>query len=84
LGFNATAASFGFIPVPGGGGNLTFNIGNNGAAFPGLGNNPTVFQIMTAVNNNFNPSTGLFYGGDPTLTSDANNVLSGITQVGDI
>jgi hypothetical protein len=85
LGFNSTAAKYGFISVPGGGGNLTFNIGSNGAAF-GVPNNTslTVFQILTAANNNYNPVTGLFYGGDQTKTSDLNNVLDGINTTGDI
>jgi hypothetical protein len=85
LGFNATAAKFGFMPVPGGGGSLTFNVGNNGAAF-GVpnGTSLTVMQILEVADANFDPATGLFYGGDPTLTSELNNVLAGITQAGDI
>jgi hypothetical protein len=84
LGYNATAAQAGFQKVTGGGGNLTFGVGGNGAAFPGLGSNPTVFQILGVVNASFNPTTGLFYGGDPTLTNDANIVLNGINEKGDI
>ena len=85
LGFNSTAMKYGFKPVPGGGLSLTYNIGSNGAAF-GVPNNTTltVSQILTIVNNNFNPSTGLFYGGNQTLTSEANNVLDGINSTGDI
>src|SRR5205823_9476894 len=47
------------------GGQGTFNVGSNGAAF-GVANNTTltVGQILTSVNNNFSPTTGLFYGGD--------------------
>jgi hypothetical protein len=84
LGYDSTAASFGFKMVVGGGGQLTFGIGGNGAAFPGLGSNPTVLQIMQAVDGNFDPTTGNFYGGDQTKTSDANNVLNGINTKGDI
>jgi hypothetical protein len=85
LGFNATAAAFGFNGTVAGGGNSTFNVGNDGAAF-GVPNGTTltVFQILGAVNANFNPATGLFYGGDQTLTSAANDVLDGINQLGDI
>jgi hypothetical protein len=85
LGFNSTAAKFGFKPVPGGGGSLTFNVGSNGAAF-GVPNGTTltVMQILQIVDSNFNPSTGLFYNGDQTKTSEANNVLDGINSTGDI
>ncbi len=85
LGYNPTAAKFGFKSVSGGGGNLTFNIGSNGAAF-GVPNNTslTVFQILAVANANYNPTTHLFYGGDQTLTSDLNNVLNGINTKGDI
>src|SRR5207248_7907679 len=66
------------------GGQGTFNVGSNGAAF-GVANNTilTVGQVLTAVNANFSPTTGLFYGGDSTLTSAANNVLNGINTSGE-
>jgi hypothetical protein len=82
---NGLAAKYGFMVTAAGGGNSTFNVGNNGAAF-GVpnGTSLTVFQIMAVANANFNPATGLFYGGDPTLTSDLNNVLAGITVAGEI
>jgi len=85
LGFNSTAAQFGFIGTVDGLGNATFNVGNNGAAF-GVPNGTTltVFQVMATANANYNPVTGLFYNGNPTLTSDLNNVLDGINQKGDI
>jgi hypothetical protein len=85
LGFNSTAASFGFKSSPGGTCAKTFNVGSNGAAF-GVPNGTTltVFQVMAAANANFNPTTGLFYGGDQALTSDLNNVLDGINSKGDI
>jgi hypothetical protein len=85
LGFNPTAASFGFIPTVGGLCNQTFNVGNNGAAF-GVADDTTltVFQVLTIANANYNLTTGLFYGGSATLTSDLNNVLDGINQAGDI
>jgi hypothetical protein len=73
-----------FTPVPGGGLNLTFDITGNTDAFPGLGSNPTVGQILMVVDANFDPTTGLFYGGDQTKTSEANNVLDGINTQGDI
>jgi hypothetical protein len=81
---NGLAAKYGFNVTSAGGGNSTFNITGNEAAFPGLGSNPTVFQILAVVDANFNPATGLFYGGDQTLTSEANNVLNGINTKGDI
>ena len=84
LGYNSTAAGFGFVKAPGGGSSLTFGIGGNGPAFPVLGSTATVLQILQAVNANFDPATGNFYGGDQTKTSDANNVLNGINTTGDI
>jgi hypothetical protein len=84
LGYDATAAKYGFVPVTGGGGSLSFNLGNNGAAIPGLGNTPTVLQILQAVDASFNPATGLFFGGDSSKTSAANNVLNGINTTGDV
>jgi hypothetical protein len=36
------------------------------------------------VNAAYDPTTGLFYGGDQTKTSDANDVLNGINSKGDI
>jgi hypothetical protein len=83
LGFNTTAASFGFIGTVGGLGNATFNVGNSGAAF-GVANGTTltVLQVMATANAKYNPATGLFYSGDPTLTSDLTNVLNGIADAG--
>jgi hypothetical protein len=66
------------------GGLGTYNIGSNGAAF-GYANNTTltVTQILQIVDANFAPTTGFFYGGDQTKTSDANNVLNGINSSGE-
>jgi len=66
------------------GGVGTFNVGNNGAAF-GVANGTTltVQQILTAANNAFTPSTGLFFGGDSTKTSALNTVLNDINQSGE-
>lgn len=77
------AAKYGFVVTTGGAG--TFNVGSNGAAF-GVANNTdlSVSQILADVNASFDPSTGLFYGGDQTKTSAANNVLNGINTMGDI
>jgi hypothetical protein len=82
--FNSTAAQCGFIATVDSG-KETYNVGNNGAAF-GVPNYTTltVFDVMQIANANYNPVTGLFYGGDPTLTDDLNNVLDGIDQQGDI
>lgn len=80
---NGLANQFGFVVTPGGAG--TFNVGNNGAAF-GVANGSTinVTQILQFVDANFVPATGLFFGGDQTKTSAANNVLNGINTQGDI
>jgi hypothetical protein len=66
------------------GGQGAFNVGSNGAAF-NVANNSTlpITQILQAVSSNFNPTTGLFHGGDQTLTSQANNVLDGINTSGE-
>jgi hypothetical protein len=82
---NGKAAKFGFNVSAGGGGSETYSISSNDqGAFPLLGTSPTVLQIMQTVDNNYNSATGLFYGGDQNLTSEANDVLSGINQKGDI
>jgi hypothetical protein len=85
LGANATTAGFGFNTSPDGTCSRTFNVGSNGAAF-GVSNGTTltVFQVIAAANANFNPTTGLFYGGDQVLTSDLNNVLADINSSADI
>jgi hypothetical protein len=79
------AAKYGFVVSAGGTGAATFNVGNNGAA-AGVpnGTSLTVLKLLQIANANFNPTTGLFYGGDPTLTSDLNNIFNGINQTGDI
>jgi subtilase family serine protease len=85
LGWNTTAQQKGFVLVTGGGGSAMYNVGSNGAAF-GVANNTSlpVSTILQTLNNNFTPSTGLFYGGDQTKTSAANNVFNGINTTGDI
>src|SRR5262249_12736238 len=74
----AFAVAFGLYA----GGNAgTFNVRNNGAAF-GVPNGTTlpVTPLLQAADSNFNPSTGLFYGGDSTKTSALNNVLDGVNS----
>lgn len=85
LGANSTTAGYGFKDSPGGTCADTFNVGSNGAAF-GVPNGTTltVSQVMAIANAHFNPTTGLFYGGDQALASDLNNVLDGINSSGDI
>jgi hypothetical protein len=80
---NGLAAKYGFKVTVAGGGNATYNVGNNGAAF-GVPNGTTltVYQIMAAADANY--SGGVFYGGSQSLTSDLNNVLDGINSKGDI
>jgi len=43
-----------------------------------------VLQLLSTANANFSPSTGVFYGGDQTKTSDLNNVMNGVNTKGDI
>ena len=81
---NGLAAKYGFKVSAVGGYGGTYAIGSNGPAFPGLSGSPTTFQLLQAVDANFSPSSGTFYGGDQTKTSDANNVLNGINTTGDI
>jgi hypothetical protein len=85
LGGGSAATGQGFTVKAGGTGSDTFNVGSNGAAF-GVSNNTSlsVFQILKTLNSNFDPATGLFYGGSQSLTSAANNVTNGINQGGDI
>jgi hypothetical protein len=77
------AAKYGFVVTASGAG--TFNVGNDGAAF-GVANGTSlpVTQILQIVDSNFTPATGLFYGGNTSKTSQANDVLNGINSVGDI
>jgi uncharacterized repeat protein (TIGR01451 family) len=85
LGGSAAASGQGFVVQPGGTGSDTFNVGSNGAAF-GVANSSSlsVLQILQILNNNNNPATKQFYGGNSTLTTDANNVTNGINSTGDI
>ena len=78
------AAKYGFKVTTGGRAGATYAIGSNGAAFPGLTGSPSTIQLLKAVDANFSPATGNFYGGDQSKTSDANNVLNGINTTGDI
>ena len=77
------AAQYGFVVTASGAG--TFSVGNDGAAF-GVANGTSlpVTTILQTVNSNFSSSTGLFFGGDQTKTSAANDVLNSINSVGDI
>ena len=85
LGYDSTAAKYGFKSVSGGGGSETYNVGSNGAAF-GVANNSRlpILQLLQIVDANFSPSTGTFYAGNSTDTTDFNNVLNGINTTGDI
>ncbi len=85
LGGNATAQSFGFTVSSAGGAAATFNVGNNGAAF-GVANNInlSIYTYLMILDGYFCPTNSLFYGGNSTLTSDANNITNGINQGGDI
>jgi hypothetical protein len=84
LGGNATATKYGFKVTTAGGGGATWTIGSNSPAFGGQTGALTVMQILQAIDANFTPSTGTFYGGDQTKTGDANNVLNGINTTGDV
>jgi hypothetical protein len=79
------AAKYGFLVTKSGGGNATWNIGGDGAALGAANNsNLTLYQILAAANQNYNPTTGQFYGGDPTLTDQLNTTLNGINEKADI
>jgi hypothetical protein len=66
------------------GGQGSYNVGSNGAAF-GVADNTvlTVAEVLKALDANFSPATGLFYGGDSAKTSAANNVLNAINNSGE-
>jgi hypothetical protein len=66
------------------GGAGSFNVGGNGAAF-GVANNTVlpIGQILSIADANFNPATGLFYGGNSVKTSALNNVLNDINVSGE-
>jgi hypothetical protein len=85
LGGGSASAGQGFTVQPGGTGSDTFNVGSNGAAF-GVANNTslTVLQILQILNTNYDPKTGLFFGGSQDNTNAANNVTNGINQGGDL
>jgi hypothetical protein len=82
---NGLAAKYGFRVTSSGGGNATWNIGGDGAALGAANNsNLTLFQILAAANQNYNPTTGQFYGGNATLTDQLNTTLNGINERNDI
>ena len=62
------APTYGFTVTRAGFGGATYNVGPNGTAF-GVANNTsqTVSSILANLNNNFNPATGTFYGGNQSL-----------------
>jgi hypothetical protein len=82
---NGLAAKYGFKVSDNGGGYATWNIGGDGGAF-GVSNNSNLplNQILGAANQNYNPQTSQFYGGDPTLTDELNTTLNGINEHADI
>jgi len=80
---NGLAAQFGFVVTTSGAG--SFNIGSNGVAFGvSNGSSLSVMQVLQIVDANFSASTGLFFAGDQTKTSQFNNVTNGINSLGDI
>ena len=78
-------AGYGFTVTCGGTGTLSYNVGANGAAFA-VPNNTSlnVATILLVLNDNYNATTGLFYGGSQSLTSAANNVAIGVNQGGNV
>lgn len=82
LGGNA-ATQYGFTVSAAGVGASTFNVGNNGAAF-GVANGTslTVMQVLQEINRR--AVNGSLYGGDTALTTMANEVCTGINEIGDI
>ena len=85
LGGNATGAKYGFVASAAGGAPATWNLGSTGATF-GMANNSSlsVLAILQVVNENFTASTGTFFGGSQSSTSDANTALNGINNKGDV
>jgi hypothetical protein len=85
FGGDSTAQGFGFSVTAAGASGATYNVGSNGSGF-GVSNNTSlsVYQILQVVNNNFSPSSGNFYSGNQTTTSEANNVVNGINTTGDV
>jgi hypothetical protein len=85
---NGLAAKYGFKVTAGGAGPATYNVGTkNAPAFDipsGQSTTLTVIQILQRPDGHYNSSTGLFYGGDATLNDEANTVLNGVNQSGDI
>ena len=80
---NGLAAQCGFVVTAGGAG--TFNVGPNGSAFGASnGSSVSVQTLLQTADSHFSPTTTLFYAGDSTNSSAANNVLNGINSVGDI
>ncbi len=81
----AQGAGYGFTVTCGGTGALSYNVGANGAAFA-VPNNTSlnVATILLVLNDNYNATTGLFYGGSQSLTSAANNVAIGVNQGGNV
>ena len=64
---------------------MSYNVGGNGTAFAVSNNTPlNVATILQVLNNNYNPTTGLFYGGSQSLTTAASNVAIGVNQGGNI
>jgi hypothetical protein len=81
----ACASNDGFNISSIGTGGKSFNVGSNGAA-AGVPNGTilTILQLLQIANVNFNGTTDLFYGGDPNLTNELNNIFNGINQGGDV
>jgi hypothetical protein len=82
---NGLAAKYGFSVTASGGAGATWNVRGAGAAFGVATNsNLTLYQILAAANQNYNPATGQFYGGDATSTDQLNTTLNNINERADI
>jgi hypothetical protein len=82
---NGLAAQLGFDVTFPGAGPTTFDVGASAAAFgiaAGQSTTLTLLQILQALDRQYSPATGTFYGGNATLTAEAYRVLNAINQVG--
>jgi hypothetical protein len=82
-GTNTLAGHYGFNVSTNGVGSHSFNIGLDGAAF-GVANNTTLTLLQMLVYTNSVSLAGVLYGGNTTLTNEANDAYSAVNQIGDI
>ncbi len=79
----ALAAKYGFVLSDAGTGAALWNVGSNNTAF-GVAANASVSVLSLLLTTSSRVAKGQLFGGDATLTNQANSVFSGINQSGDI